>query len=94
MWSLPMTTLFSSRNLYKLIVCIFLMVVMIKIKGQLTTLKSYNVEIATLNEKIATLKEQEQTETVNSVNSRTENEDIARKDLKMYYPNEIPYKGY
>ena len=89
-----MTTLFSSRNLYKLIVCIFFMVVMIKINGQLTTLKTYCTEIATLNEKIATLKEQEEINTVNSVNTRTENEDIARKDLKMYYPNEIPYKGY
>lgn len=89
-----MTTLFSSRNLYKLIVCIFLMVVMIKMNGQLTTLKSYHTEIATLNEKIATLKEQEEINAENSVNTRTENEDIARKDLKMYYPNEIPYKGY
>ncbi len=89
-----MTTLFSSHNLYKLIVCIFLMVVMIKINGQLTTLKSYHTEIATLNEKIATLKEQEEINVANSVNSRAENEDIARKDLKMYYPNEIPYKGY
>lgn len=89
-----MTTLFSSRNLYKLIVCVFLMVVMINIKEQLTTLKSYNIEIATFNEKIATLKEQEEINAVNSVNSRAENEDIARKDLKMYYPNEIPYKGY
>ncbi len=94
MWSLRMTTLFSSHNLYKLIVCIFLMVVMIKINGQLTTLKSYHTEIATLNEKIATLKEQEEINVANSVNSRAENEDIARKDLKMYYPNEIPYKGY
>ena len=89
-----MTTLFSSHNLYKLIVCIFLMVVMIKINGQLTTLKSYHTEIATLNEKIATLKEQEEINVANSVNSRAQNEDIARKDLKMYYPNEIPYKGY
>lgn len=89
-----MTTLFSSRNLYKLIVCIFLMVVVIKMNGQLTTLKSYHTEIATLNEKITTLKEQEEMNAENSVNTRTENEDIARKDLKMYYPNEIPYKGY
>ena len=37
--------------------------------------------------------ENTQTET-NSNNSRKDNEDIARKDLKMYYPNETPYKGY
>lgn len=89
-----MSNLFSSRNLYKLIVCIFLIVVVLKMKEQLVTLKNYNTEITTLEEKIAILQEQENSHDVNSTNSRVDNEDIARKDLKMYYPNETPYKGF
>ncbi len=90
-----MSNLFNSRNLYKLIVCIFLLVIIFKMKEQLVTLKNYNAEIATLEEKIATLKEQENMEkSVNSTNLKEENEHIARKDLKMYYPNETPFKGY
>lgn len=85
-------TLLKSRNLYKLIVFVFLAFAIIQIKNQLTTLKSYHSEITTLNEKIATL--EEQANNVNSNNSRKDNESIARKDLKMYYPNETPYKGY
>lgn len=89
-----MKTLFNSRNLYKLIMGIFLIVVVIKINEQLTTLRSYNREISTLNEKIASLEEQEDINDVNSESSREENENKARKSLKMYYPNETPYKGY
>jgi len=89
-----MTNLFNLRNLYKLIIFIFLITVVIKINGQLMTLKSYNREIATLNEKITSLREQEDVNEINSENSREENEAKARKDLKMYYSNEIPYKGY
>ncbi len=89
-----MTNLFSSRNLYKLIVVIFLVIVMLKMKEQLVTLQTYQKEINGLNEKIATLKEQEKIDNVNSTNSREDNENRARKDLKMYYPNETPYKGY
>ena len=89
-----MTNFLKSRNLYKLIVLIFLIVAMIKIKNQLVTLKVYNTEIATLNEKISILENQESNQNSNYTNSRKDNEDIARKDLKMYYPNETPYKGY
>lgn len=90
-----MSNLFNSRNLYKLIVCIFLLVVILKMREQFVTLKNYNAEIAILEEKIAGLKEQENIEkSVNSTNLKKENEDIARKDLKMYYPNETPFKGY
>lgn len=64
---------------------------MIKIKNQLETLQLYNHEIATLNEKMTTLQNQENNTTSNS---KEDNEDIARKNLKMYYPNETPYKGY
>lgn len=90
-----MSNLFNSRNLYKLIVCIFLLVIILKMKEQLLTLKNYNAEIAILEEKIATLREQENMEkSVNSTNLKEDNENIARKDLKMYYPNETPFKGY
>ena len=89
-----MTNFLKSRNLYKLIVFIFLFVAVVNIKNQLATLKSYNSEIASLNDKIATLEEQQNSSETNLNNSRKENEDIARKDLKMYYPNETPYKGY
>lgn len=85
---------FKSRNLYKLIIFIFLTVAIVKIKGQLTTLELYNFEIDTLNEKIATLETQIDENNENLINSREDNEDIARKNLKMYYPNETPYKGY
>lgn len=90
-----MSNLFNSRNLYKLIVCIFLLVIIFKMKEQLVTLKNYNAEIAILEEKITTLREQENMEkSVNSTNLKEEYENIARKDLKMYYPNETPFKGY
>ncbi len=89
-----MTNILKSHNLYKLIVFIFLVIAIVKIKNQLVTLQSYNREIATLNEKIAIVEQQIETNDVNSSNSRKDNEDIARKDLKMYYPNETPYKGY
>lgn len=85
---------FKSRNLYKLIIFIFLTVAIVKIKGQLTTLKVYNTEIDTLTQKIATLETQIDEDTENLINSREDNEDIARKNLRMYYPNETPYKGY
>lgn len=82
-------------NVYKLIALIVLLFVMIKVKGQLVTLKRYNAEISALNEKIATL-ENEQNEIDSKLinNSKEDNENMARKDLKMYYPNETPYKGY
>ena len=82
-------------NIYKLIGLVIILFVMIKVKGQLITLKKYNDEIEILNEKIATL-QNEQNEIDNKVlnNSKQDNENMARKDLKMYYPNEIPYKGY
>ena len=90
-----MKNVFQSRNLYKLIVCVFLVMSIIKIRGQLVTLNVYNKEISTLNEKIVVLEEkQSNTDNLYSDNSRKDNEDIARKDLKMYYPNETPYKGY
>ncbi len=89
-----MKNLLKSRNLYKLIVFIFLIIAMMKIKNQLGTLKTYNKEIVALNEKITLLNEQENNHNSNYINSRKDNEDIARKDLKMYYPNETPYKGY
>lgn len=89
-----MKNLLKSRNLYKLIVFIFLIIAMMKIKNQLGTLKTYNKEIVALNEKITLLNEQESNHNSNYINSRKDNEDIARKDLKMYYPNETPYKGY
>lgn len=89
-----MKSLFKSRNLYKLIVIIFFIFTIVKIRSQLVILNSYNTEIATLNEKIVALEEKNQKDIVNSDNSRKDNEDIARKDLKMYYPNETPYKGY
>lgn len=89
-----MTNILKSRNLYKLIVFIFLIIAILKIKNQLITLQSYNSEIAILQEKKAILEEQINTNDTNYSNSRKDNEDIARKDLKMYYPNETPYKGY
>ena len=69
--------------------------VILKVKGQITTLNKYNDEIASLNEKISVL-QSEQNEIDDKVmnNSKKDNEDMARKDLKMYYPNETPYKGY
>ena len=83
------------RGVYKLIALIVLLFVMIKVKEQLITLKKYNAEIAILNEKISAL-ENEQNEIDNKIlnNSKEDNENMARKDLKMYYPNETPYKGY
>lgn len=88
-----MTNFFKSRNLYRLIIFIFLAFAIVKIRSQFITLNSYNAEIATLNQKIAAL-EQTNKNNANSTNSRENNEDIARKNLKMYYPNETPYKGY
>lgn len=89
-----MTNFFKSRNLYRLIIFIFLAFAIVKIRSQFITLNSYNAEIATLNQKIAALEEQTNKNSANSTNSRENNEDIARKNLKMYYPNETPYKGY
>lgn len=88
-----MTNLLKTSNLYKLIILIFLIVSIIKIKNQLIMLKAYNQEIANFNEKIIALENQETTVSYSS-NSRKDNENMARKDLKMYYPNETPYKGY
>lgn len=89
-----MKSLFKSRNLYKLIVIIFLLFTIVKIRSQIVILNSYNTEIASLNEKIAVLEKKNEKNVADSDNSRKDNEDIARKDLKMYYPNETPYKGY
>lgn len=89
-----MTNILNSRNIYKLIVFIFLLFAIVKIKTQLVTLNSYNSEIDVLNEKIATLETQISNNNVQSINSKKDNENIARKNLKMYYPNETPYKGY
>ena len=50
-----MTNFFKSRNLYNLIVFIFLVIAIVKIKDQFVTLQSYNREIAALNEKITAL---------------------------------------
>lgn len=88
-----MTNLLKTSNLYKLIILIFLIVSIIKIKNQLIMLKAYNQEIANFNEKIIALENQDTTVSCSS-NSRKDNENMARKDLKMYYPNETPYKGY
>ena len=83
------------RSMYKLIVLIILLCVMMKVKEQLITLKKYDAEIAILNEKIASLEnEQNEIDDKISNNSKEDNENMARKDLKMYYPNETPYKGY
>ena len=87
-----MTSLLKTRNIYKLITFIFLTIAIVKIRTQLITLKTYDSEIAILNEKITVLQNQENN--TNAANSRKDNEDIARKNLKMYYPNETPYKGY
>lgn len=46
-----MTNFLKSRNLYKLIVFIFLIISIVKIKNQFVTLQSYNSEIAILKEK-------------------------------------------
>lgn len=89
-----MKNLLKSRNLYKLIVLIFFIVAVMKMKSQFVTLKAYQKEIVALNEKITILTEQKNHENSNHINSKKDNEDIARKDLKMYYPNETPYKGY
>ena len=82
-------------SLCKLIGVVIILFVMIKVKGQLVTLKKYNDEIEILNEKIAAL-QNEQNEIDDKIlnNSKLDNENMARKDLKMYYPNETPYKGY
>ena len=82
-------------SLCKLIGVVIILFVMIKVKGQLITLKKYNDEIEILNEKIAAL-QNEQNEIDDKIlnNSKLDNENMARKDLKMYYPNETPYKGY
>ncbi len=89
-----MTNFMKLRNLYKLIIFIFIVCIVVKMKNQLTTLNSYKSEIATLNEKIAVLEEQIDVKKTNANNSRQNNENIARKDLRMYYPNETPYRGY
>ena len=89
-----MTNILKSQNIYKLIVLIFLIVAIVKINSQLITLNTYNAEIDNLNEKIATLKSQDSETNISSNNQKQETENIARKDLKMYYPNETPYKGY
>ena len=86
-----MKNLLKSRNLYKLIVLIFLMVTLIKMRNQIVTLKAYQKEIVALNEKITVLTEKENNQDPNEMNSKKDNEDIARKDLKMYYPNETVY---
>ena len=81
--------------IYKLIAVVVLLFIMIKVKDQLITLKKYNSEIAILNQKISALQNQ-QAEIDDKIlnNSKEDNENMARKDLKMYYPNETPYKGY
>ena len=81
--------------IYKLIAVVVLLFIMIKVKDQLITLKKYNSEIAILNQKISVLQNQ-QAEIDDKIlnNSKEDNENMARKDLKMYYPNETPYKGY
>ena len=86
-----MRNLFSLHGLYKLIVLIFLIVAIVKIHNQLVTLNNYNIEIAALNTKIESLKNND---IQVSNNSKEDIEDIARKNLRMYYPNETPYRGY
>lgn len=83
------------RGVYKLITLIILLFIMLKVKEQLITLKKYNAEITVLNGKIAALEnEQNEIDSKTLNNSKEDNEKMARKDLKMYYPNETPYKGY
>lgn len=89
-----MTNVFNSHKLYKLIVLIFLLCAFVKIKSQIVTLNNYNREIATLNDKIAVLESDIAEKKSEDINSKEDNEDIARKTLKMYYSNETPYKGY
>lgn len=89
-----MIKILNSHNIYKLIVCIFLLCAILKIKTQLVTLNSYNSEISALNEKIALLESQINENDSQLINSKKDNENMARKNLKMYYPNETPYKGY
>ena len=88
-----MTTFFKARNIYKLIIIMFLIFALSKIQTQLVTLHSYNQEIAVLNEKIDKL-ENQANNSESSNHSKEYNEENARKNLKMYYPNETPYKGY
>ena len=47
-----------------------------------------------MNSKIEMLKEEKTRNEEKLDDSKENNESIARKDLKMYYPNETPYKGY
>lgn len=89
-----MKILFKSRNLYKLIVIVFLIFTIVKIRSQIVVLNSYNAEISSLNEKITVLQQKKETNITELDDTRKNNEDIARKELKMYYPNETPYKGY
>ena len=87
-----MIKIFNMHSLYKLIVIIFLIVAIIKMRAQFVTLHLYNTEIASLNNEIEILKNNIDHNDYN--NTREEIEDIARKDLRMYYPNETPYKGH
>lgn len=89
-----MTRILNSHNIYKLIICIFLLCAIVKIKTQLITLNNYNSEISALNDKIASIESQINTDDSQLMNSKKDNENMARKNLKMYYPNETPYKGY
>ena len=89
-----MTNFIKPHSIYKLILLIFIACILVNIKDQLVTLTGYNTEIAVLNDKISTLQKEQDTQTTVSNDQKKDTEDIARKDLKMYYPNETPYKGY
>lgn len=89
-----MKNFFKSNTIYKIVILIFVLIVFVKINKQLITLNTYNGEIATLKEKITVLEEENDSLNTTTTNSREDNENMARKDLKMYYPNETPYKGY
>lgn len=84
----------KSLNIYRLILIIFAVSAFIKVNSQLTVLDKYNEEISMLNEKISVAEKQIEENKKESTNTKENIEENARKNLKMYYPNETPYKGY
>ena len=89
-----MMNFINSRNVYRIVIIVFLICIVVKIQSQFKMLNSYNQEISSLNSKIEMLKEEKTRNEEKLDDSKENNESIARKDLKMYYPNETPYKGY
>ena len=90
---IPRMNIFKVNKLLNLILIFMLAYTLITFVGQQSKLNSYNKDISYYEAQIEELKnkKEELLATQASVNSEDYIEEVARKNLDMYLPNEIVY---